>query len=205
MKILEAPRVRRHDRQVDMAHSDPASHTPGREDAAPAHPIEQSPDFYDALRRAAQRCLNAERAGHTLSATALVHEAYLRLAGSRNLARQDQARFYAAAAEAFRRILIDHARARGRQKRGGHRVIVDLNAGATLADTEPSGRIDYVALDEALCRLKEQDARAAQIVNLRYFAGLSFAVVANMLDVSERTAKNDWAFAKAWLARELDR
>jgi len=159
---------------------------------------------YDALRRVAQTHMNAERGNNTLSATAVVHEAYLRLAAPRDLPWQHRAHFYVAAAEAIRRILIDHARARGRAKRGGDRPPVNLDTLAELPGRNAEPEIDFIALDEAICRLKEQDPRAAaEVVRLRYFAGLSFADTALALNVSEKTAKNDWAFAKAWLAREL--
>ena len=158
---------------------------------------------YEELRKAAQAHMKSERPGHTLSATALVHEAYLRLAAPRENPWQNRAHFYAAAAEAIRRILIDHARAVGRAKRGGNRPVASLDDPAMLPAHEEQTDIDILALDAALCRLKEQDARAAQVVNLRYFAGLSFADTAAVMRISERTAKNDWAFARAWLAREL--
>lgn len=161
------------------------------------------PQVYDELRRVAQAHMNAERGNHTLSATAVVHEAYLRLAAPRDLPWRHRAHFYAAAAEAIRRILVDHARGRGRAKRGAGRSPVNLEALAELPGRNAEPGVDFIALDEAISRLKEQDARAAEVVRLRYFAGLSFADAAEMLNISEKTAKNDWAFAKAWLAREL--
>lgn len=160
------------------------------------------PLVYEQLRAAAQAWLAGERAGHTLQATALVHEAYLKLAGPRELPWQNRAHFYTAAAQAMRQILIDHARGRGRVKRGGGCAPLNLDDGPTLggpADIEQ----DFLALDEAIRRLEERDPRAAEVVRLRYFAGLSVEETALALGVSERTVKNDWAFSRAWLAREL--
>lgn len=162
---------------------------------------------YDQLRAAAQKHMATERPGHTLAATALVHEAYLKLAGPREVPWQNRAHFYAAAAEEMRRILLDHAKSKRRQKRGGdaRKEHLPLDAAATLplesapGETQP----DFVALDEAMRRLESQDPRLAQVVRLKFYAGLEIAHVALVLGVSERTVKNDWAFAKAWLERTL--
>lgn len=151
----------------------------------------------------------AERAGHTLSATALVHEAFLKIHGERDVPWEGRGHFYAAAAEAMRRVLLDHAKARGRVKRGGGRARVNLEAVAITLDgpgaetAEPEDGADCVALEEAICRLEERDPRVAQVVRLRFYAGLEIAQAALALGVSERTVKNDWAFARAWLEREL--
>jgi RNA polymerase sigma-70 factor, ECF subfamily len=165
------------------------------------------PLVYDQLRRAAQLGLAGERAGYTLQATALVHEAYLKLVGPRDLPWQGRAHFYAAAAEAVRQVLLDHAKARGRLKRGGGLGRIDLDHTATLggpaAENERPDREDFVALDDAIRRLAAKDPRMAEVVRLRFYAGLEIAQVAFVLGVSERTVKNDWAFAKAWLEREL--
>jgi RNA polymerase sigma-70 factor, ECF subfamily len=165
------------------------------------------PLVYDQLRRAAQLHMVSERTGHTLSATALVHEAYLKLVGPRDVPWESQGHFYAAAAEAMRRVLLDHSKARGRLKRGGAARRIELEAAAQVPgdrtdepDTDPT---DFVALDDAICRLEARDARAGRVVRLRFYAGLGIAQTALALGVSERTVKNDWAFAKAWLEREL--
>ncbi len=158
---------------------------------------------YNQLRAAAQQQMSAERAGHTLSATALVHEAWLKLLGPRDIPWQNRAHFYAAAVEAMRRILLDHAKARARHKRVGNRARLDLDAAATISSTDEEKFQDFAALDEAICRLKDRDSRMAEVVRLRFYAGLSITDTAAILNVSERTVKNDWSFAKAWLAKEL--
>lgn len=158
---------------------------------------------YEQLRAAAQRQLEAERVGYTLSATALVHEAYLKLAGPRKRDWENRAHFYAAAAEAMRRILIDRGRARAAAKRGGDRGRIDLEAAATLCARPEDDPVDFVALDKAVSRLECRDQRMAKVARLRFYVGLSIAETAEVLGVSERTVKNDWSFAKAWLAREL--
>ncbi len=165
------------------------------------------PLVYEHLKAAARRHLAAERPGHTLSATALVHEAFLKLVGPRKIPWRNRAHFYAAAAEAMRQVLLDHARARGRIKRGGglERRNLPLDEAATLAtdrDSGPEG-VDIEALDDAMTRLAARDARVAAIVRLKYYAGLDTSQIALALEVSERTVKSDWAFAKAWLEREL--
>jgi len=165
------------------------------------------PLVYEQLRKAAQMGLAGERAGHTLQATALVHEAYLRLVGPRDLSWQSRAHFYAAAAEAMRRVLLDHAKARGRVKRGGGLGRIDLDDAATLggpvAEDDGPDRGDVIALDDAIRRLASRDPRMAEVVRLRFYAGLEISQVAFVLGVSERTVKSDWAFAKAWLEREM--
>ena len=165
------------------------------------------PLVYEQLRKAAQLRLAGERAGHTLQATALVHEAYLKLVGPRDLPWQGRAHFYAAAAEAMRQVLLDHAKARGRVKRGGALQRIPLDDVATLggpvAEDHGPDREDFVALDDAIRRLGSKDPRMAEVVRLRFYAGLEVSQVALVLDVSERTVKNDWAFARAWLEREM--
>ena len=165
------------------------------------------PLVYEQLRKSAQLHMAGERAGHTLQATALVHEAYLKLVGVRDLPWQGRAHFYAAAAEAMRQVLLDHAKARGRMKRGGGLARIPLDDVATLGgpaeeDSRPD-REDFVALDDAIRRLASRDPRMAEVVRLRFYAGLEISQVALVMDVSERTVKNDWAFARAWLAREM--
>jgi RNA polymerase sigma factor (TIGR02999 family) len=163
------------------------------------------PLVYEQLRRQAQLRLAGERAGHTLQATALVHEAYIKLVGPRDLPWQGRAHFYAAAADAMRQVLLDHAKARGRVKRGGGIERLDLDEiatrGAPVAEDRRPDREDFVALDDAIRRLASRDPRMAEVVRLRFYAGLEISEVALVLGVSERTVKNDWAFARAWLER----
>ncbi len=158
------------------------------------------PLVYDQLRARAQKEMAAERPDHTLQPTALVHEAYLRLVGNQELSWQSRAHFYVAAAEAMRRILIEHARKRGRIKRGGDRKRVPLDVVdlAERADVE-----EIVSLDDAVRRLEERDRRAADVVRLRFYVGLSEAEAAAALGVTSRTVRRDWALARAWLLREL--
>lgn len=159
------------------------------------------PLVYDELRKLAAARMAAESAGQTLQPTALVHEAYLRLVGRADDQRWDgRGHFFAAAAEAMRRILVDAARRKGRDKHGGDRHRVDLDAAMAAA---PDPRHDLVALDEALTRLAAEDPQAARLVELRHFAGLSVAEAADVLGISPRTADRVWAFARAWLHREL--
>jgi len=162
-------------------------------------------ELYDQLRAAAQRQMAAERAGHTLSATALVHEAYLRIAQGREVPIEERAHFYAAAVEAMRRVLLDHAKARGRGKRGGERARVSLELASPAALDEHLDADDLEALDAALARLQGMDLRASEVVRLRFYAGLRTEEVAALLSVSPRTVKSDFAFARAWLLRELAR
>jgi RNA polymerase sigma factor (TIGR02999 family) len=165
---------------------------------------------YAQLRAAAQREMAHERLNHTLSATALVHEAYIKLAGPREVPWANRAHFYAAAAEAMRRILLDSAKRRNRAKRGGGAVAMSLDAGLIdvgVAAANPAtedAAIDPISLDAAIDQLAQQDPRAAQIVRLKYYAGLEIAHVAQAMGISERTVKNDWAFARAWLAKAME-
>jgi RNA polymerase sigma factor (TIGR02999 family) len=160
------------------------------------------PLVYDALRDLAKRYMARERIDHTLQATALVHEAYERLVG-RDVSWDGRVHFYLAAAQAMRDILIDHARTRSRQKRGGgaKRVPLDVSSVADLASDVDLETI--LALDSAICRLGGIDAQAERVVRLRFFAGLSVEEAAQALKVSPRTIKRSWSFARAWLAREL--
>jgi RNA polymerase sigma factor (TIGR02999 family) len=163
------------------------------------------PLVYEQLRKAAQLGLAGEREGHTLSATALVHEAYLRLVGPREVEWASRGHFYVAAAEAMRRILIDYARARGRHKRGptplpmeGGSIVLSV---ADLVSDANSEQI--VRLDEALRRLESEDPDVAQVVRLRFYAGLSGDETASALGKSPATVDRDWAWARAWLFRQL--
>lgn len=144
-----------------------------------------------------------ERTGHTLQATALVNEAYLRLVGTNEQGWENRAHFFGAAAQAIRRILTDHARARGRQKRGGGGRAIELDEGMLVSADEPA--MDMVALDGALVKLAEVDAQKARVVELRFFAGLTSEQTSLALGVSESTVARDWAFARAWLHREITR
>jgi RNA polymerase sigma factor (TIGR02999 family) len=155
---------------------------------------------YDQLRTIARHRLSTENAGHTLQATALVNEAYLKLQQHSSVFQLDRGRFVTAAAEAMRRILIDHARTKRRDKRGGgaKRAIMDVADLATDADPEQT-----LALDDAICRLEETDPQAAQVVKLRFFAGLSVEETAQAIGISDRTVKRDWQFARAWLFKAL--
>ena len=159
-----------------------------------------APIVYDELRQLAAAQLRRERPGHTLQPTALVNEAYLRLVGATQPPWGSRGAFFGAAAQAMHRILIDHARKRMRQKRGGGAVPVSLSRAGPTSWDEPER---LLALDEALRRLVEVDARSADVIKLRYFGGLSIAQTAEALGVSERTVKREWSFARAWLRHEL--
>jgi RNA polymerase sigma factor (TIGR02999 family) len=155
------------------------------------------PLVYDELRRLAAQKLASEKPGQTLQATALVHEAYVRLVGSdSNQTWGGRSHFFAAAAEAMRRILIDRARHKNSRKAGGGRRRVDLNE-IELSLDEPD--LELLALDDALRQLERKDPRKAEVVKLRFFAGLTTAQAAVALGVSTSTAENDWAYARSWL------
>ena len=158
------------------------------------------PLVYDELRRLAHRYMGRERPGHTLQTTALVNEAYLRLVSWREVCWQNRAHFFAVSAQMMRRILVDFARDRKYLKRGGGALRVSLADAASL--TEQRGA-DLVALDEALTALAEVDRRKAQVVEMRFFGGLSVEEVAEVLKVSKETVMRDWRLAKVWLLREL--
>jgi len=156
---------------------------------------------YDDLRRLAAWQLQSERPGHTLQPTALVHEAYLKLAGQNPIEWQNKAHFFALAARVMRHILVDHARTRLRDKRGGGQVSATLDEALNHpGEPDPVGLVE---LDEALSRLAEQDARKCRIVELRYFGGLSIEETAGALGISPTTVRREWTLAKAWLRREL--
>lgn len=155
---------------------------------------------YDELRALAGSYLKSEDPGHTLQPTALVHEAYVRLVGQRPRL-TDKGHFFAVAAQAMRRVLVDHARSRRAQRRGGgHRVT--LRDDDAVADWEDP--VDLLALDQALRKLSAEHARKARTVELRYFGGLGVTETAELLGVSEITVKRDWRYAKAWLYREIE-
>lgn len=159
---------------------------------------------YDELRELARRELAREPRGHTLQPTALVHEVYLKLVPQDRTPVHDSKHFFALAATAMRRILIDHARTKLRDKRGGGRGRVDLNALSAALDAPAStDSARLIALDEALRRLADLDGRQARVVELRHFAGLTIERTAEVLDISVATAKRDWTLARIWLYREL--
>jgi RNA polymerase sigma factor (TIGR02999 family) len=158
------------------------------------------PLVYDELRKLAAERMAREASGQTLQATALVHEAYLRLVDAPQAQRWDsRGHFFAAAAEAMRRILIDRARRRQSQKRGGDRRRVELDAGAELAGPGGDAADDLLALDEALRQLEAEEPLKARLVQLRYFAGLSLQEAAAALGISAATAKRYWVYARSWL------
>lgn len=158
------------------------------------------PAVYDELHRQAARALRRESAGHTLQATDLVHEAYLRLVDQRRVRWAGRAQFFGLAAQTMRRVLVDHARTRHAAKRGGGAQQITLD---DTAAAEDAGGVDVLALDDALGRLAALDARQARVVELRYFAGLGIEQAAEVLGVSAATIKRDWTVARAWLRREL--
>ena len=170
-------------------------------DGDPALSEKLLPIVYDELRQLAQSRLKNERSGQTLQATALVHEAYLRLVDKENQQRWDSRHhFFAAAAEAMRRILIDSARRKQAVKHGGEWKRSDVDQNMIEA---PSPEIDLLELDEALVRLEAEAKDAALLVKLRYFSGLTMSQSAEVLDVSTRSAERLWTYAKAWLYREI--
>jgi RNA polymerase sigma factor (TIGR02999 family) len=159
------------------------------------------PLVYLELRRQASGYLRRERPNHTLQPTALINEAYLKLIGQRDVKWQNRAHFFAFAAQAMRRILVDYARERKREKRGGAPENLPLDEALTIVSQEKS--IDLVALDEALNKLAAFDERQARVVELRYFSGLSIEETAEVLHVSNVTIRRDWNMAKAWLHQEI--
>lgn len=161
------------------------------------------PLVYDELHRQAARYLRRERQDHTLQTTALIHEAYLKLIDQRSTNWESRTHFFAIAAQAMRRILVDYARKKHRGKRGGAETDLTLDEAALLVSKEKS--VDLVALDEALTRLATEDEQQARVVELRYFGGMTLDETANALNISAATIARDWMMAKAWLHRELTR
>lgn len=174
-------------------------------DQGDPHAAEQLlPLVYDQLRQLAAQKMAQESPGQTLQATALVHEAYLRLVGAEQTPSWDsRGHFFAAAAEAMRRILIDQARRKKTLRRGGDLVRIELDEAAT--ESGITNAAELLTLNEALTKLADVDPESAELVKLRYFAGLTVEEAAEALGVSSRTAKRNWAFARAWLQREIDR
>jgi len=158
------------------------------------------PIVYDELRRLARKQLRSEAPEHTLQATVLVNEAYIRLVDLNRVNWQNRAHFFGAAAQIIRRVLVDHARARHRLKRGGSAVRVTLVDGIGEAE---GGQFDVVALDQALSELGKLDAQQERIIELRFFSGLSIEETAEAVNISPATVKRDWATARAWLYRKL--
>lgn len=159
------------------------------------------PLVYDELRKLAAAQMAREKPGQTLQPTALVHEAYLRLVGGSSTDWNHRGHFFGAAALAMRRILVEQARRRGRVKRGGDMQRVPFD---DVADQAMPENLDFVGLDEALRRMEEEDERMAQVVMLRFFAGLSVEETARALEIAPNTVKREWACAKAWLYDELN-
>jgi RNA polymerase sigma factor (TIGR02999 family) len=158
------------------------------------------PIIYNDLRRLAGAYLSNERKDHTLQPTALVHEAYIRLVDWENVSWQNRAHFFAVAAQVMRRILVDHARGKKAEKRGGFGQLLSLDEAVSFQEKKD---VDLVALDDALNELEKSDPRQAKIVELRFFGGLTIEETAEALRISPATVKNEWAFAKAWLRLEL--
>ena len=159
-----------------------------------------TPLVYRELRRIAGRMMAAERPNHTLQATALVNEAYVRMVDTRQVKWQDRAHFFALCARAMREILIDHARARASAKRGGDQVLLELEEGLAAGQSPEANLLE---LDAALSRLAVIDPRKSQVVEMRFFGGLSLEETAEALKVSTKTVQRDWDLARGWLYREL--
>jgi RNA polymerase sigma factor (TIGR02999 family) len=158
------------------------------------------PLVYDELRQIARRYMRRERTDHTLQTTALVNEAYLRLIDQRQVHWQNRAHFFAIAAQMMRRIIVDHARSYHRQKRGGGAIKVPLEEAAVVTDEKAA---EMIALDDALKALAEFDPRRAQVIELKYFGGLSNEEIGVVLQVHPNTVMRDWNMARAWLYKEL--
>jgi len=166
----------------------------------PVNMDELLPLVYGQLRRIAAQQMKQERNAHTLQPTALVHEAYLRLSGGHRLTWTSKAHFYGAAAEAMRRILVDHARARDSKKRGGEHKRTAVSLAELVTDANPE---EFLAVDEAVSRLQQVEPRAGSITHLRLYAGLSLADTADALGIPLRTVEREWAYARAWLYEKL--
>jgi RNA polymerase sigma factor (TIGR02999 family) len=191
---------------IDMSGTDDRSHEISRllrewGDGDRKAMDELLPLVYDELHRQAHRFLRRERNGHTLQTTALIHEAYLNVVGQKCITLQNREHFFAISANVMRRILVNYANARHRQKRGGSAENLELNDSILIATK--SREFDLLALDEALTRLAKMDRQQAKIVELRYFGGLTIEQTADVLGISPATIKRDWKLTKAWLYREL--
>lgn len=191
-----------------MTRDEPGRRPPARPPADARLPAVDESVFalvYDELRRLAANALSRERHDHTLQPTALVHEAYLRLADEPSARWENRSHFLAVASRAMRRVLVDHARGRNAAKRGSGAARVSLEDFEQVVVAVPGETVDLVALDEALARLGELDPRQARIVELRFFGGLSVEDTATIVGASPRTVKRDWQLARAWLKREMAR
>lgn len=182
------------DPMSDVTHLLEAAHRGDKQAAADLLPL-----VYDELRRLAAARMAQEKPGQTLDATALVHEAWLKLVGDRGF--NDRRHFFRVAAEAMRKVLIDRARRRRRQRHGGHFERVGLSEVASLADTPAD---DLIALDDALTRFNQIDPQKAELVKLRYFTGMSEQEAAQILGISRATASRHWTFARAWLIQAME-
>jgi RNA polymerase sigma factor (TIGR02999 family) len=187
--------------------SEPSTHDVTRllkawSDGDQAALTELMPTVYAEIRKLARSYLRRERSDHTLQATALVHEAYVRLVDQRAVRWQNRAHFFGIAAQIMRRILVDHARMQKADKRGAGERPIELDQGIELA---ADNRIDFVALDDALKTLATLDPRQARIVELRFFGGLSIEETGEIVQLSPATIKREWAAARLWLRRELER
>ena len=163
---------------------------------------ELMPLIYQQLRAIARKQMAHERPDHSLQATILVHDAFLQLVGNSQIDWSDRAHFFALASRAMRRMLIDHARAAHAQKRPGARQKVELESALVFVEGQAP---DLLALDQALARLAEWDPRQSRVVEMHFFGGLGFDEIAEVLGISDRTAKRDWAMARAWLYRQLSK
>jgi len=161
---------------------------------------ELTPLVYGELRQQAARYMRKERPGHSLQATALINEAYLRLVDVKNVQWQNRAHFFAIAANLMRRILVDHARRRDAEKRGGSQVLLTLDDAFAASK---HGDVDLLAIDQALTKLATIDSQQARVVELRFFSGLTVEETATALNVSPKSVKRDWSVARAWLRREI--
>lgn len=163
---------------------------------------ELMPIVYDELRRMARRYMNRQESGHTMQTTELIHEAYLKLAGNEEKDWKNRAHFFGVAAQAMRHILVDYARSKKSQRRGGFQQKITLVENVIVSN----GRSDeIVALDDALLKLAEFDKRKSKIVEMKFFSGLNFEEIAEVLQLSVITVKRDWSFAKNWLSKEIAR
>lgn len=160
------------------------------------------PLVYDELRRMARNYMRRQPSGHTFQTTDLIHEAYLKIAGGADRNWQSRNHFFGVAAKAMRHILVDYARSKNNQKRGGWQERVTLADNVRVTNQSPE---EMVALDEALNRLEILDARKVRVVEMKFFAGLNVAEIAGVLKVSPETVKRDWSFAQTWLLRELEK
>ena len=168
----------------------------GRKEAG----VELAPLIYRELHKLAAACMRRERPGHTLQATALVHEAYMRLIGQKDVRWQNRSHFYGIAAQVMRRVLLDYARGRQAAKRGGPNQKIRIDEALLVSEQQ----LDVaLSVDECLTRLEKIDPRQSRLVELRFFAGLSVEQTAEVMEISTATVKREWSFAKAWLQREM--